>query len=298
MTNKVETPASDSAEPTSMKDPEVSGAVDELLGGNDDRPTVSTPKPPIIKSHWVNQVFDETYLRLAEHRSSHRLEVELNFISDQLGLQDRDGQLIDIACGGGQYAVELKRRGVDVVGLDQSRLALAWAKHRAEKSKVSLKFICADMRRLDFEKMFSSALIWGNSLGYFGREGDTETFESVARLLRPGGRVLFETLNRDFIRRELPHRNWWESDSLLVLEEVSFVEKTSQINVYRAISEKDEDKTYNREFRMRVYSLHELEQIVQQAGLAVTVVSGDMHHPGYFLGTNHRRMFVVAEKPG
>jgi SAM-dependent methyltransferase len=58
------------------------------------------------------------------------------------------GRAIDLGCGTGDNAIELARRGLDVIGADVSQRALARARAKADAAGVSIEFVEADVTRL------------------------------------------------------------------------------------------------------------------------------------------------------
>src|SRR5690606_20602327 len=54
-------------------------------------------------------------------------------------------QIIDLGCGPGLYAMRLARLGHEVVGIDFSPAAIAYAQAQAEREALSCRFIEADI---------------------------------------------------------------------------------------------------------------------------------------------------------
>jgi 2-polyprenyl-3-methyl-5-hydroxy-6-metoxy-1,4-benzoquinol methylase len=56
------------------------------------------------------------------------------------------GQLLDVACGEGSFAISMQSQGWEVSGIDQSEEMLRLARHRAHQSQSNTHFIQQDMR--------------------------------------------------------------------------------------------------------------------------------------------------------
>ena len=60
----------------------------------------------------------------------------------------------------------------------------------------------------------------------------------------------------------------------------------------------DGGKQAETEYALRLYSLHELGQLLNSAGFRVTEVSGREALPGVFFGQESPQMIIVAERRG
>jgi SAM-dependent methyltransferase len=102
------------------------------------------------------------------------------------------GRVIDIGCGAGRVALELQKRGVDVVGLDASRLAAKAAKIRGVNEVWSTPIEDLD-RRIE---TFDSFILFGNNFGIF--ETPTRARQLLAHLAKeakPEARIFAESTN-------------------------------------------------------------------------------------------------------
>ena len=103
--------------------------------------------------------------------------------------------VLDAGCGTGRVAIELARRGVDVVGVDRDPSMLAVARTRAPH----LEWVEADMAAVDLGRTFDVVLLAGN-VPLFTPPGTTGALVAgCARHLAPGGHLVtgFQ-LDRDY----------------------------------------------------------------------------------------------------
>lgn len=116
-------------------------------------------------------------------------EKHARFVSDLAGpvlewLQPQAGQrILDLGCGDGVLTEELKRRDVDVLGVDVSESLLAAALARGVETRQM------DGQKLPFDAEFdavfsNAALHWMSDAG--------AVIEGVFRALKPGGRFVAE----------------------------------------------------------------------------------------------------------
>lgn len=110
-------------------------------------------------------------------------------------------RVLDAPCGHGRISNRLAQRGIDVVGVDASELFLDVAR----QAGTTVDYRLGDLRNLPVESPFDAALSWFTSFGYFDDDDNHKVLEEYRRVLRPGGRLLIETHNRDeFVRRFTP----------------------------------------------------------------------------------------------
>jgi SAM-dependent methyltransferase len=252
------------------------------------------PRRPKRSKPWFEEVFDEDYLRTLPFMSADQTLREVEFIEASLGVKP-GGQVLDIGCGYGRHAIELVQRGLDVTGLDLSLPLLLRAADEAQKRAMSVNFVHADMREMAFETQFDGVYCMLTSFGYFDEDTNLRVAEGIARALKPGGRLLLDLVNRDYIVGDLPSRVWWEGNGCVVLEEVDFNFHTSRIITHRSIVFED-GRQIEQEISVRAYSLHEIGRLLRQAGFRVLDVSGGLATRGHFFGGTSRSLLIVAEK--
>jgi SAM-dependent methyltransferase len=96
--------------------------------------------------------------------------------------------VLDAGCGTGRVAVELARRGLQVVGVDADPGMLSVARAKAPE----LEWILADLAELDLReadgrRRFDAAVMAGNVMIFVVPGTEGAVLERVAAHLRPGG---------------------------------------------------------------------------------------------------------------
>lgn len=119
--------------------------------------------------------------------------VRIAYIQNRAGLSGKS--VLDVGCGGGILADAMSRKGGRVTGIDLSRPALSAAKTHGRKSGFQIDYVC-----ITAEALAESAQ------GYFDIVTCMELVEHVpypesliracSRLTKPGGDVIFATINR------------------------------------------------------------------------------------------------------
>lgn len=243
---------------------------------------------------WFVDLFDEDYLRTLPFLTPQATQAEAEFVIDAMALTP-GAQVLDVGCGYGRHAMELAARGFHIVGLDLSTPLLVRGGEEAHRRGLTINFVRGDMRELDFDAQFDGAYCLFSTFGYFDDETNKKTVANIARALRPGGRMLIEILNRDYVIADLPTRVWWEGDGCVVLEEVELNYFSSRIQVNRSVVF-DDGRQLEQEISVRAYSLHEIGKLMHSAGLRVLEVSGAYHTRGRFFGNQSRHIIVLAER--
>jgi SAM-dependent methyltransferase len=244
---------------------------------------------------WYEEVFDEDYLRTLPFTTAEQTGREVAFIRESLALPD-GSEVLDVACGYGRHALEFAETGLRMTGLDLSLPLLIRAADDAQRRGLSVNFVHADMREMEFHSQFDGAYCMMSSFGYFDEETNLRVASSICRSIKPGGRFLLDIINRDYIVGGLPSRVWWEGDGCVVLEEVDFNYHTSRVVIRRSVVFSDGRQT-EQEISMRAYSLHELGKLLRQAGFRVLEVSGSLATRAKFFGSASRNIIAVCERP-
>ncbi len=182
------------------------------------------------------------------------------------------GRSLDLACGEGRHLRELRRAGVDAVGLDLSLPLLRLAR-RSETPPFLL--VRADMRRLPFrDASFSAVTSFFTSFGYFAAKAeDVEVAREIRRVLGAGGRFLLDYLNAAQVRAGLVPEEALELDGASVHVTRS-IEGDAVVKQIRITSGQGGPPSEHQE-RVRLYAPDELERLLASAGLVTTDRFGD-----------------------
>jgi len=289
--------ATASPPPSLAKAPPIpAAALDHAVGadGNWSEPLKERPRRKRAKP-WFEEVFDEDYLRTLPFMTAEQTLRETNFVHKCLDLSEGQSAL-DVGCGYGRHAIEMAQRGVQVTGLDLSLPLLIRAADESQRRGLPVNFVHADMREMNFDAQFDGAYCMMTTFGYFDEETNQKVAAGIFKSLRPGGKFLLETLNRDYIVGDLPTRVWWEGDGCVVLEEVDFHFHTSRLGLRRSIVFQD-GRQFEHDISIRCYTLHEIGRLLKQAGFRVTEVSGGLATRGRFFGSTSRSIIVLCERP-
>lgn len=133
-----------------------------------------------------------------------------------------------------------------------------------------------------------------SSLGYRGEEGDQQTLAQFLRVLRPGGRLVVETMHRDRLMSIFQPRGWDPlPDGGILVEERGFDHTAGEIETTHTLIDADgrrESFTY----RLRLYTATELARLVEGAGFVEVECFGGLDREPL---SHETRLVVLARKP-
>lgn len=160
---------------------------------------------------WWRTYFDETFFDLHDPLFPEELSRrEVAGILELLGLP-AGARILDLPCGWGRHTLLFPQAGYDAFGADLSVPLLRRAVQDARADGLPLRFAAADLRALPFrDGAFDAVINVFTSLGLFLEdEQDVLALREARRVLRPGGRLLLESMHRDDIVCTYAARDRW-----------------------------------------------------------------------------------------
>ncbi|MGH3866373.1 MAG: class I SAM-dependent methyltransferase [Pseudonocardiaceae bacterium] len=94
--------------------------------------------------------------------------------------------VLDGGCGTGRVAIELARRGLDVVGADLDPDMIGMARAKAPE----LTWVQADLSKLDLPARFDAVVLAGNVIPFVASDRRAATVIACAQHLAPSGRLI------------------------------------------------------------------------------------------------------------
>ncbi|MFI5173436.1 MAG: class I SAM-dependent methyltransferase [Terriglobia bacterium] len=244
---------------------------------------------------WYEDAFTEDYDRIYMHTfTDERNRGEAEFIESALGAP-AETELLDLACGHGRHALVLAEQGYKVTGVDLSARFIKMAEEGARRRQLDVHFEVGDMRKLSYVNNFEGVYSFFTSFGYFPHRENVKVLEGVARALHKGGKFLLETVNRDWILHQIEAqpRRWDEVDhDYLYLDDVSYNARTSRVHGRRIVIDRGNHREFS--FDLRVYSLSELEELIESVGMKIVSTFGGRDRSPFSISS--RRMVIVSER--
>ncbi|MEV4569503.1 methyltransferase domain-containing protein [Nonomuraea sp. NPDC049419] len=122
-------------------------------------------------------------------------DTELDFILGRVGPED---SVLDLGCGTGRLTLPLAALAKEVVGLDLCDGMLAVARRKAEEEGADIRFDQGDMCDLPYPDDSFDVVTSTLALMHIPLEARGTAFAEIARVLRPGGRLLTGVKNAAF----------------------------------------------------------------------------------------------------
>ena len=192
-------------------------------------------RPGGARVHWFEDVADflgPAYLRYSFTMGT---DNEVGALIDLLALRPGE-RVLDVGCGPGRHALALGAAGLEVVGVDISPSFIELAIDRAETAGLAdrVSFRVTDARSMPFEGEFDAAIsLCQGAFGLCGGpvepagaptapiELDEPVLESMARSLRPGGRLAVSAFSSYFQVRYLEAADSFDAATGVNHEETS-----------------------------------------------------------------------------
>jgi ubiquinone/menaquinone biosynthesis C-methylase UbiE len=237
--------------------------------------------------------FSDFYLRAYAGDAHDATAEEQALAAARLAGVSDGAELLDVPCGFGRHSIPLAAAGHRVTGVDRSGALLDEARRRAGNAR-RLKLVRADYRDLPFaDASFDAAINLFSSLGYLGDEEDTKALAEIGRVLRPGARLVIETMHRDRLVHAFRETDWQLlGEGRLLLERRTFEPVAGVAQSTQTLVESFGGRE-SRTFSVRVYSATELLAMLARAGFADARCYGDLDGGGFAIDT---RLVVSAER--
>ncbi len=119
---------------------------------------------------------------------------------EQMPLQEKEavhlcrGRVLDVGAGSGCHAVEIMKRGLEVVAIDISEISVEVMKERGIDARTQNFF------DKSFDEKFDTILMAMNGIGIVGKiERLNEFFMRAKQLLAPGGQILLDSSDIKYV---------------------------------------------------------------------------------------------------
>ena len=146
---------------------------------------------PKDKDRWNSKYETEVYLFG---------EKPIPFLANNVHLLPK-GKVLDIAMGEGRNGVYLATQGFEVLGLDISEKGLEKAHNLAKKNKVTIETKVVDLESFTLEPNSYDVIL----CTYYMQKDLFKQFQSA---LKPGGMIVVETYNVDYLKYVQFSREW------------------------------------------------------------------------------------------
>lgn len=196
----------------------------------------------------------------------------------------KTGNLLDLACGEGSFALEMAKMGWNVAGIDQSEEMLRLARHRATTAGLEIDFRQQDMRNFETDRQYDLVTCWFDSLNYLLRIEDVQSaFERVYKTLKPGGWFIFDMNTIYGLAIEWQKQKCYvqqETEDLLELHQTTydFEKRMATMRITWFVRNDEIWQKYEEIHFERAYSVEKIKNALTATGFSFESVYGSLRN--------------------
>ncbi len=218
---------------------------------------------------------------------------EVDFILPYFNLQP-GSKVLDLMCGYGRHALALAKKGIEVTAVDNLEEYINEIKQAAEKEKLLLKAVKADVIQYRTDDVFDLTICMGNSLNFFNADDVTKLLVNISSYLKPGGSLLVNSWSiAEIAIKNFKEKGWNTVEDLKFLTNSKFLFRPNRIETESTIITPDGETEIKTGIDY-IYSINEMEAMFNKAGLSLKEVYSIPGKKKFVLG--EPRAYLIAEK--
>ena len=241
------------------------------------------------KKEWFVDWFDSKYYHLLyKNRNMQEAEQFVDKLVAHLNFK-KNTQALDLGCGKGRHAIQLKKHYDSVTGIDLSIESI----NQAAKNKIKgLTFSQQDMRDFKLESNVDIIFNLFTSFGYFNAKDDNlKVLNNCYNQLNKSGHLIIDFFNADKVRLSLIKQE------NKIINGINFkIERTIRNNkVIKTISFKDSNKLFFFEEKVQLLTLDDFQNLLAKANFKLTKYFGN-YNLAPFETNSSDRLILFAQK--
>jgi D-alanine-D-alanine ligase len=254
-----------------------------------------------VDPDWWKSLFDDIYL-ITDARSVCDEDLtcrEVDFLEKFLRLE-KSWSILDLCGGHGRHSLELSRRGFkDLTVLDYSGVLIDLGKDITQKEGLNTRFVKSDARDSDLpDDRFRVIIVMASSFGYLLDDDENRKILCEAfRLLMPGGSLLLDLPNREYVLKNFVSQSWHEAnDEIVVCRQRNLDEDI--IYCRELVISKTRGLIRDANYCTHFYSPEQITKMLKSAGFDSVTIQKDFvsHSEKADYGMMTNRMIVIANK--
>ena len=173
-------------------------------------------------------------------------------------------RVLDLACGTGSLAMELHRRGVEVLGADGCKAMMTVAVQKARKARYPIRFFHRNLLELGDLPACDVALCLYDSINYLTSPDSVQrAFEEVDRVVTPKGIFVVDICTESNSKQHFSNMKSTDVGEGFSYLRHSYYKKREGVQYNRfEIHFEDTDERVTELHRQRIYSLAKIAEIV------------------------------------
>ena len=218
---------------------------------------------------------------------------EVDFMLPFFNLQPGN-KILDLMCGYGRHAIALAKKGMTVTAVDNLHDYINEIRQVADKESLDLIAILADVATYEPTDKFDLTICMGNSLNFYNAADTLQLLNTISSHLIKGGHLLINTWSiAEIAIKNFKDKSWSYIGDKKFIVESKFLFHPARIESESIIISPD-GKTETKTGIDYIFSINEMEDILQEAGLTLKEVYSIPGRKKFTVG--EPRAYLVAEK--
>ena len=189
------------------------------------------------------------------------------------------GLTLDLACGTGSLTLELKKRGVDIYGVDASADMLSVALQKASDQGEQILYLRQKMQSLDLYGTIDTCVCTLDSINHITDKSILQkAFKKVSLFMNKGGIFMFDA-NTVYKHKNILADNVFVFDTdevYCIWQNTPMEDNMVGISLDFFIPEGDTYYRVTENFTEKAYETAELEEMLNNAGFTLEAVYADL----------------------
>lgn len=232
--------------------------------------------------NWFNSDY---YHILYKNRDKKEAEFFINNLIKKLKIKKKS-KILDLACGVGRHSFYLNKKGMNVIGIDNSENNIKKAKKFENKF---LKFKKKEMTE-DYGQEFDFIFNLFTSFGYINEKHNLNTFKSINNSLINHGILVIDYLNVFKLKEELVEKETKKIGNIIFNIKRSFKDNF----IVKKIKIKDNNEIFYFEERVMELTKNDFQYYLKKFDFEILDVYGNYNLEKYH--KNSERLIMIIKK--
>ena len=232
--------------------------------------------------NWFNSDY---YHILYKNRDKKEAEFFINNLIKKLKIKKKS-KILDLACGVGRHSFYLNKKGMNVIGIDNSENNIKKAKKFENKF---LKFKKKEMTE-DYGQEFDFIFNLFTSFGYINEKHNFKTFKSINNSLVNHGILVIDYLNVIKLKEELVEKETKKIGNIIFNIKRSFKDNF----IVKKIKIKDNNEIFYFEERVMELTKNDFQDYLKKFNFEILDVYGNYNLEKYH--KNSERLIMIIKK--
>lgn len=232
--------------------------------------------------NWFNSDY---YHILYKNRDKKEAEFFINNLIKKLKIK-KNSKILDLACGVGRHSFYLNKKGMNVIGIDNSENNIKKAKKFENKF---LKFKKKEMTE-DYGQEFDFIFNLFTSFGYINEKHNFKTFKSINNSLVNHGILVIDYLNVNKLKKELVEKETKKIGNIIFNIKRSFKDNF----IVKKIKIKDNNEIFYFEERVMELTINDFQDYLKKFNFEILDVYGNYNLEKYHKYSE--RLIMIIKK--